>query len=328
MNCAAFSRHCASAAYLVLLLSPVGASAQARLENSAEDASYDCPMPSPATVAATAAKLGTAQWDKNKLGCSADLWFALAQSAPAEPMPQVQALLAATAYIDQVNLLASLDLYGVHQPEWTARIHHAADHGKILEGRLGALTVDDANVLAARALYRLAWPTKIADTKTQLAESGAAFRLLSKAVALDPKALDGNALWILGRLYYDLPEFAGGDQAKGMALIEDAYRNTPQNVSLLRYSAYLFVQERDVPRAKQRLADMLELQPDPANLQLLADELKSASELATRIGETALAQHLVAKRDQLFKAHPQLLRRLGSAANMHGGVDPITGKDY
>jgi predicted Zn-dependent protease len=113
-----------------------------------------------------------------------------------------------------------------------------------------------------------------------------------------------------------------------MALLEDAYRSTPQNVSLLRYSAYVFVQERDVARAKQRLAEMLKLQPDPANLQLLVDELKSASELATRVGDAALAQQLAAKRDQLFKAHPQLLRRLGSAANMHGGVDPITGKDY
>lgn len=328
MKSAALFRHCAPALSLVLSLSPVGAAAQARLENSAKDAVYDCPMPSPDAVALTATKLSAAQWDKNKLGCAADLWFALAQNAPTEPMLQVQALVATTTYIDQVNLLASLDLYGVHEAEWTARIHHAADHGKVLEERLGALPVDDANVLAARALYRLTWPTKIADTKTQIAESGAALELFTKAVALDPKALDGNALWLLGRLYYDLPEFAGGDPAKGMALIEDAYRNTPQNVSLLRYSAYVFVQERDVQRSKQRLAEMLKLQPDPANLQLLADELKSAAELATRADDAALAQQLTSKRDQLFKAHPQLQRRLATAANMHGGVDPITGKDY
>ena len=328
MKPAALSRRCAPALSLVLLLSPSGAGAQFRLENSAKDAQYDCPMPSPDALAATATRLGAAQWDKNKLGCAADLWFALAESAVTEPMVKVQALMATTAYIEQINLLAGFDLYGVHEGEWAARIHHAADHGKVLEERLAAMPVEDANVLAARALYRLTWPTRIADTKTQIAESGAALQLLSKAVALDPKALEGNAVWILGRLYYDLPEFAGGDPAKGMALIEEAYRNTPQNVSLLRYSAYVFVQERDLPRAKQRLAEMLRLQPDPANLQRLADELKSASELATRTGDAALAQQLAAKRDQLFKATPQLLRRLGSAENMHGGVDPITGKDY
>ena len=302
MNCAALSRICATVAYL-LLLSPVGAFAQARLENSAKDATYPCPTPSPDAVAETATKLGMAQWDKNKLGCSADLWFALAQNASAKPMLQVQALLAATAYIDQVNKLASFDLYSVHQGEWEARIQHAANNGKIVEQRLGALPIDNANVLAARALYRLTWPIKIADAKTQMAESSAAFELLAKAVALDPKALDGNALWLLGRLYYDLPEFAGGDPAKGMALLEDAYRNTPQNVSLLRYSAYVFVQERQLPQAKQRLAEMLKLRPDPANLQLLADELKSASELANRAGDATLAQRLAAKRHRASSTH-------------------------
>jgi tetratricopeptide (TPR) repeat protein len=242
-------------------------------------------------------------------------------------MLNVQALLATTGYIDHVNLLASLDLYGVHQPEWGARIHHAAEHGKVLEERLAALPVDDANVLAARALYRLTWPAKIAGTKTQLTESGAALELFSRAVALDPKALDGNALWLLGRLYYDLPEFAGGDPAKGIKLLEDAYRNTPQNVSLLRYSAYVLIQERDVARGKQRLAEVLKLQPSPANLQLFADELKGASELAERSGDSSLARQIAVKRDQLLTAHPELLRRLGSAANMHGGVDPMTGKD-
>ncbi|HWS65473.1 MAG TPA: TRAP transporter TatT component family protein [Steroidobacteraceae bacterium] len=327
MSFAATFNHCVTAFCILLLAGHFGAQAQTRLEDSAKDALYDCPMPPLDTAAATATKLSAAQWDKNKLGCAADLWFALAERKTSDPMLKMQALLATTSYIDHVNLLASLDLYGVHQPEWTARIHHAAEHGKVLEERLGALPVDDANVLAARALYRLTWPAKIADTKTQLAESGAALELFAKAVALDPKALHGNALWLLGRLYYDLPEFAGGDPAKGIKLLEEACHSTPQNVSLLRYSAYVFIQERDVPRGKQRLADMLKMKPDPANLQLFTDELKGASELAERIGDLSLARQITVKRDRLFTAHPELLRRLGSAANMHGGVDPITGKD-
>ena len=327
MSFAAIINHRATALCVLLLTGPFAVQAQTRLEDSAKDALYDCPMPPPDTVAATAIKLSAAQWDKNKLGCAADLWFALAESKTSDPMLNVQALLATTGYIDHVNLLASLDLYGVHQPEWGARIHHAAEHGKVLEERLAALPVDDANVLAARALYRLTWPAKIAGTKTQLAESGAALELFSRAVALDPKALDGNALWLLGRLYYELPEFAGGDPAKGIKLLENAYRNTPQNISLLRYSAYVLIQERDVPRGKQRLAEVLKLQPSPANLQLFADELKGASELAERSGDSSLARQIAVKRDQLLAAHPELLRRLGSAANMHGGVDPMTGKD-
>jgi hypothetical protein len=115
---------------------------------------------------------------------------------------------------------------------------------------------------------------------------------------------------------------ACGDSAKGIKLLE-----TPQNGSLLRYSAYVLIQERDVPRGRQRLAEMLKLKPDPANLQLFADELKGASELAERIGDVSLARQITVKRDQLFTLHPELLRRRGSAANMHGGVDPMTGKD-
>src|SRR5579859_2597017 len=93
MKSAALSRHCAPPLFLVLLLSPAGAGAQARLENSAKDAIYGCPMPPPDALAVTATRLCAAQWDKNKLGCAADLWSALAQNAPAEPMLQVRALL-------------------------------------------------------------------------------------------------------------------------------------------------------------------------------------------------------------------------------------------
>jgi hypothetical protein len=32
--------------------------------------------------------------------------------------------------------------------------------------------------------------------------------------------------------------------------------------------------------------------------------------------------------DALLAAHPELLTRASTAANMHGGVDPITGKSY
>ena len=318
-------------AFTLLFAVPVVAFAQAgaaRLADSEKDAVYDCAIPPLTAAAAKAAELGMAQWDKNKMGCAADIWYSLAERAPADTMLQVQALLASTSYIDQVNILAGLDAYGVHQPEFTARILHAVEHGKALEARLAAVPAEDATVLAARALYRLTWPAKVADAKAQIAESRAAMQLFEKAVAIDPKALDGNALWILGRLYYDLPEFAGGDPVKGQMLLERAYRNTPHNIALLRYSAYVFVQERDIKSARGRLIEILALQADPAGLQPMSDELKQASELATRIGETALAEQLISKRKSLLKANPQLLLRLVPAINLHGGVDPMTGKDY
>ena len=293
---------------------------------SASDALYECERTPPNT--ARAAELGAAQWDKNRLGCAADIWFAAAEAAPSDPSLALHALLAMTAYIDHLNTLWNYDVYNIHQVEWSARIEHAMSHGKALEARLTVHPIDDPNLLAALALYKLTWPVKTADTKGQIKESRAAIPLLERAVALDPKAFDGNALWMLGRVYYDLPEFAGGDQAKGLKLLADAYRNTPKNISLLRYTAHVYVDERDIPTAKRRLAELLPINPTPRDLQLMADELKSAYELADRLKDADLAKRLSAKRDVLLNATPQLLRRQNTAANLHGGVDPITGKDY
>ena len=318
-------------AWLACLLLTVTAAAYADLSeaqpaNSASDAPYTCVTVPPDT--ARAAELGAAQWDKNKLGCAADIWFAAAEGAPSDASLTLHALLAATAYVDHLNTLWNYDVYNIHEIEWSARIERAVDHGKALEARLAAHPVDDPSLLAALALYKLTWPAKTADTKVQIKESRAAIPLLEKAVALDPKALDGNALWVLGRVYYDLPEFAGGDQAKGLKLLADAHRNTPKNISLLRYTAHVYVDERDIPAAKERLTELLPIRPEAGELQLMADELKSGHELADRLNDSALAKRLSAKREALLKANPQLLRRQNTAANLHGGVDPITGKDY
>jgi len=241
---------------------------------------------------------------------------------------QIQALLANVAYLSHVNLLWDFDLYGIRVPEWSARIKHAIEQANGIDQRLFTSSADSADLLAARALYKLTWPNKVTDTKTVMKETRAALALLEQAVAKDPQALGGNALWVLGRVYFDLPEFAGGDAVKAVTLLERAHSQTPNNISLLRYSAYVYAQERNPSMAKRRLSEMLAVAPDPADLQTAADELKNARDLATRLPDPALAQRLTEKRDALLKTHPQLLARKPTAANMHGGVDPITGKEY
>lgn len=322
------TRHGAALVLLLGLGLAAGSALAARVEDAAKDAVYDCPVPAPEAIVARATELGAAYWDRNQLACAADLWFAIAGANRDDPMPTVQALLATTAYIDHVNTLWSYDLYSIRQGEWTARVEHAASQGRALEAALAALPVEDANLLAVRALYRLTWPQKFADTKTQLAESRAAMGLLARAVEIDPGALEGNALWILGRLYYDVPEFIGGDPLKGLKLLEQAYRATPKNASLLRYSAYVYAEERQPDQARGRLRALLALPPDESNLQLFVDELKGARDLAVRLPDPTLAAAIDARRAKLLAAHPQLLNRLATAANLHGGVDPITGKDY
>lgn len=315
---------------LLLALGNAGAFAAgpARVEDSATDAVYDCPVPPPEQFEARVTQLSTSTWDKNSLGCAADLMFVAADNAQSDIGLQVRALLATTAYIAHVNLLWDFDLYGIRVPEWTARIQHAIEHGNVLDQRLAAMPVEDPDLMSARALYRLTWPTKVADAKTIMIETRAAQALLEKAVVKDPNALGGNALWILGRIFFDLPEFAGGDGVKAVKLLEQAHAQTPGNLSMLRYSAYVHAQDRNPALARTRLTEMLSVDPDPADLQTAADELKNARDLATRLPDAALAQKLTARRDALLQAQPQLLARKPTAANMHGGVDPITGKEY
>lgn len=311
-----------------LLLQPGLSRAQARLEASAKDARYDCLVPALAELPARAIELSQASWDKNALGCAADLWAALAGAQAEDPMVQLQALLAVTSYLDHVNSLAAQDLYGVRQSEWEARLTHGIGLGRPIEARLAAIPGDDANLLAARGLYKVTWTARAADVKTQAIETREAMKLFGRAVVTDPKALDGTALWLLGRWLYESPEFAGGDPVQGMKLLEAAFQSTPRNPSLLRYSAYVLAQEHEPARAKQRLALLLKVPSEGVSQQLLADELKGAIDLATRLKDAPLQKQLTARRQALFTANPNLLTRLPPAVNMHGGVDPITGKDY
>jgi tetratricopeptide (TPR) repeat protein len=305
------------------------APAQSRVEDSAKDAAYECAVPGDAAaLQAKVEQLYPKKSDRNALGCAADLLFMAAQASPEDPQLNVQALLVESEYIDHVNTLWDFDIYGVRQPEWSARLSHAVPQGKALAEQVARLAPEDPTAECARAYFQVVWPFKSADAKTALMSSRDAIPLLEKATAKQPNALDGNCLLILGRLYYEVPEFAGGDMDKAAATLDAATQVAPDNFGVWRYLAYVRLQAGDADGAKKALAQMLGMEPSPLDLQLMADELKNARDLAHRIPAADLETQLTAKRDALLKAHPELLTRASSAANMHGGVDPMTGKSY
>ncbi len=318
-----------SAVAVTLLFATSEANGQSRAEHSAEDAKYVCAVPATAEAMQTRiAELYPKKHDKNALGCAADLLHAAATAQPTDASVSVQALLVTAEYIDHVNTLWDFDLYGVRQPEWKARLEHALAHGRTLAARVAEAAPDDPTALCARAYFDVVWPVRMADAKTALTAARDAKGLLERATGKAAAALDGNCLLMLGRLHYDLPEFAGGDPERGMAELKRARELAPRNVSVLRYLAYLQFQERDAAGAKQTLAQMLSGDPERAERQLWADELRNARDLATRMPDPQLAARLDTRRQTLLKANPELLTRAMSAANMHGGVDPITGKEY
>lgn len=318
---------------LLLVLSAVltatSVQAQGRAENSAKDAVYACDAAaSREAVVAAADQLYPAKHDKNKFGCAADLYFRAAQMAPVDAMLDIQALLVTAEYIDQINTLWDFDLYGVRQPEWAARLAHAVSQGRLLADRVERTAGRAPMALAARALFQVSAAAKTADAKTQLAGVRDAIGMLTEATRQDLGLLDGNAVLVLARLYYETPEFVGGDTDKALVLLDQALKAAPMNPSVIRYAAYVQVQERHIPAAKILLDKLPAIEPGIADRQSFVDELRSARDLAARIQDEALQQRLDARRDALLKQNPQLLTRASSAANMHGGVDPITGKPY
>jgi hypothetical protein len=308
---------------------PVKANGPGRDENSARYAVYDCKIPDDdAARRKAAADFSAAAFDRNKLGCSADLWNAIATDHPADRSVQVQALTAHTAYIDAINTLWDLDYYGIHAPEWETRIKHATGQADPIAARLSKLTPATPESEAAIAMYNLAWTFKYADTRTALAASKTALQQLADATGTAPQLFDGLALYDLAKLYYELPEFSGGDTSKGVAAITTAYQDGGTNPTIIRYYAFVQAQEGHQDREKAALAKMLTLNAAGARLQLLADELLVGRDLATRLQQNDIVARLTAKRDGILAEHKELQRREHTAANLHGGVDPISGKEY
>lgn len=316
-------------ASLIAAMLPLGAHAQARNELSAKDAQYACPAPKEtAALIARAGELYPAKYDKNKLGCAADLFYQAAVRAPEDIVLQLQALGTTVEYLDHVNTLWDFDIYGIRQPEWSARISHAMSQGDALALHLREIAPQEPAVLAATSLYEVVANFKAGDARAQLGAARDAIRDLEVATTKEPGVLDGAGLFLLARLYYDLPEFSGGDVDKALALLPRALEIAPGNPSVVRYYAYVLDQERRSEEARQVLARLLTFEPGPTDLQLAADELRYGRDLAAKFGDATLEKKLDRKRKALLEAHPDLLTRNSSAANQHGGVDPISGETY
>ena len=221
------------------------AGAQSRNEQSAQDAAYACPLPK--TAEATLQKMGELypqKHDKNKLGCAADLMHAVATAAPDDLGLALQALLVTSEYIDHVNTLWDYDIYGVRVPEWTLRLSHAIAQGKAHDAQLARLAPDEPSVLAARSLFDVSAAYKMGEASAQLGAARLAIKRLEAATAKEPGVLDGNGLYLLGRLYYELPEYSGGDVDKGLQALARAHELVPANPSFARYYAQALDLER------------------------------------------------------------------------------------
>jgi tetratricopeptide (TPR) repeat protein len=313
------SRH-ATPLWLLCLL-PILANAMPSNPEAAARAKYTCPeMKSDADRKREAASLSTRTSDKNALACAADLRFALTTAAPTDLALRLDALDSLARYIDFVLALKRFDLVRANWDEQRLRLEHAAEMAHTLVPATRQSWPDDpaAIILTARIEGALAGPDDVKVTMKNVAE-------LKRAVAKDPAALHGEGLVLLGREYMDLPPVFGGSTEQAVTYLEQARKIAPDNPRTLRYLAQAYDELGKRDAAEASLRALAAVKPSNSDLQMYADEWRMGEGLASRMGNTGLADQFAGLRAGLMKDHPDLLLRKVAQVFGHGGDDPMTG---
>ncbi len=148
--------------------------------------------------------------------------------------------------------------------------------------------------------------------------------ILEGVVKTDPPALDGAAHAMLGEILYAMPDIAGGDLDKAIEMMRVARQRAPDNPLYARMLAAWLLDIGENGESQSILASLLELEPATGDLQLTADQLRVAGDIAGRIPDDALVQQLYDRRSAVFKAHPYLQQRTVVVALGHfGDINPL-----
>ena len=155
-----------------------------------------------------------------------------------------------------------------------------------------------------------------------------ALPLLQSVVAEDPPSLRGAAHALLAETYYALPDIAGGDLDQAIGLMRTAWQRAPDNPLYARLLAGYLLDKGQAEEARAILAQIPAMDAGPGGLQLQADQLRAASDLAERIGDANLARQLSSRRESMLAAHPHLQKRgVVSAMGHFGDKDPMENQD-
>jgi tetratricopeptide (TPR) repeat protein len=294
-------------------------------QDAAEHAKYACSSFSEDSAKArAAAALSVQTSDKNALACAADLRFELATGAPNDLANHINALTSLLSYVDHVRLLKVYELSQIDWPEYDLRLEHAVGiASQLLPATRQKWPNDPATIILCAAVERsLAGPNDPQITLTAVEQ-------LKRAVAIDPKALNGMGQLLIGRSYLDLPPIFGGSAEKAIPYLTQARDASPSDPRAFRYLAEAY---DELGRSRETLAALSALAnvtPRDSDLQLFADEWRMGEGLAMRLHDTKLAASFGAKRADLMRQHPNLLSRKVESVWGHGETNPISGaSDY
>ena len=99
---------------------------------------------------------------------------------------------------------------------------------------------------------------------------------MNKVLALNPSFDDGGADRVLGRVYYELPGFAGGSKKKSLEHLLKSREMGPR-VGLTRiYLADTYLSLDDIEKAREELEFVMAMEPDPKLIPETAEEKEMA----------------------------------------------------
>jgi tetratricopeptide (TPR) repeat protein len=293
--------------------------------DSTEHAKYTCAsFPDNTAKARAAAALSVRTSDKNALACAADLRFELANAAVSDRAARIDALTSLLSYMDHVRLLKVYELSQIDWPEYDLRLEHGATLAeKLIPTARKQWPGDAAILILCAAIERsLAGPTDPEKALTAVEE-------LKRAVAIDPKALNGLGQLYIGRTYLDLPPIFGGGADKAIPYLTAARDAAPDDPRALRSLTEAYDALGRSREALDSLKALANVTPRDSDLQLFADEWRMGEGLATRLNSPALVASFSAKRADLMRQHPKLLSRKVESVWGHGETNPLSGiSDY
>jgi len=267
--------------------------------------------------------------DLKQLTCAAAMSAAAAARAVKDEDMQMLALDA------QINLLEALqlqletqtyqggDAFKLIKAQWALGV----SQGKTLSARLAKAGQKVPSIEGMRLAFELvAVSSSLVDAEQAYKVAAGTIKPLAVLLEKNPKLLDGVGEMMMGRLYFQLPETAGGDLDKAVVHLQKAYEIGKKNIVFQRWYAEALIALGRNNEAREVLAKMLPLKPEAIQRQSFADELRAGIGLAQRAADQTLADQITAKRTALLQEFPPLLSRQSAAVSGHGGVDPLTGK--
>ena len=262
------------------------------------------------------------RFSAGSMACAARAAMAYYDNNMLSPEALNQAAEAASNYAEYTHNVKLMDLMGANQSNNRA-IEEAMDLERRVLNILGKIPFAGADVKAWRGLMMI--QLLQAEGGSDLDAALEARALIEEAVAEDEQVLNGLALSILGRIYYELPVVLGGDNLKSIVLLERSLKLNPSLMPTLQFLAESYDQELEEQKSKQTLGLMLTLKPQIDTEQEIVDGLRIGAGLARRLGDKSLAQKLSKMRQSVLAGNSKLLTRESESMGGHGGVNPLTG---